>query len=366
MALRWTNACVLLLALVSLGATTARSVNAQEDARPPVFADAKKLISTRVKDWYVDVFGRLFISDRGARRIVRYLEGLPGDIRLQVYKLRGDPKPPPEEVHAFYGAWAGREGYRLLVSVRFGQPDPDPWLDDRDRPRQPPKRLTALQRKLLDEDYTWVDAYHRPGHDGGVFVTVWTSGKLVYVWKPGHIPVAPVLGEWLGLPGVGTDMTPPESVEPWYELPGLPAVGETAFFVRAEVGRWELESVTRDLAARTQVRAPKSPLEAFFSVSPDVLGAVRHAWVYSFRTEPEDREQVAEPWIAWAEGRGFMKLAEGNFGGTPVRAWYRGGDDGGALVVFHVEDTANVLVVDGGPNVLALLPVLGKLVQPVQ
>jgi hypothetical protein len=349
--------------VLAVGAAVAQ---AADEPAPPIFPATHKILSTSVQRWHIAVFGTLFVEDRGVRRIMNYVRDLPGMMKARVYKLHGKPFPPgPEEIHAYYTDWAKQAGYHPLVEVRLGNPPPDPMFDDRDRPHRRPERNPGPRSPRDLEVYTWVDAFYRPGDDGGVFITVWTENKLIYLWKPGHTPVGPVLGEWLGFPAAPVDASPPKTVDPWPDNPSPPDTGPGGFFVRAKLRRWEIESVTRDMEARVKEGGePHGPIEAIFSVGSQLFAPVRHAWVWSFRPTPEEAATVADPWIRWAVAQDWKPLATGGWAEMPTRIWYKAGADGGALVLFRVKDTLQVLVFDGGPNLLALLPVMDHLTGP--
>ncbi len=357
-----------LLCAVALAAAASAGWAAEEAIGPdppPTYPKTKRVFSATPSRGEIKLLQYLFVRGKGLRRIIKYVASTPGQPRVQVFKYREEPAPTPEQVHAFYTEWARQAGFRPLVAVRMGRPPIDPMLDDWDRPYRPePERPPAPWE---EEEYTWVDAFHRPGDAGGVFISVWTKFQHVWVWKPGHCPVAPILGEWLGLPRVEADMTPPAEVLPFPEPPGFPPVAETGFYVRAQVGKWEIDSLSRDLQARVLSKQERrGPLDALFSVAPATFGPVRHAWLVNFRDFPPAREACVQPWVEWATRRGWAPLPITASGPARVRAWYSPGATGGAMVLFDVRDTTNVLVFDGPPNLIALLPVLDQFQQPIE
>lgn len=317
------------------------------------------MFSASVTRWQIKIAERLYLSGKGLKRVADYVASTPGTPKVRVYKLKGDPRPGPEELHRFYVDWAERAGYHLLVEVRLGRPPVDPMLDDSNRPYKP--KLEREPYPWEEEDYAWVDAFHRPGSDGGIFISVWVNNRHVWVWKPGHCPVAPVVGEWLGLPEVPADMTPPDEVEAYPPPLDFPAVGDTDYFIRAQVGKWEIDSLCKDLQARAAAGPTQSPLEALFTVAPATFLPVRHAWLVTFRDLPDKRERSVQPWTKWAERRGWARMTIPDIGHANLRGWYGAGRNGGAMAVFDVRDTTTVLVFDGPPNLFALFPVMESL-----
>lgn len=325
---------------------------------PPPFPNTDRNLSVTPRGWMVDVLGWLYVDGRGTRRIVEYLADQPGDIKIRVYKYRAKPRPEPEEVHRFYTEWAKRAGYRLMVEVRLGRTPPDWRFDDSNRPYKPKPPKLVPRRPWEREERAWVDAFHRPGPDGGVLVSVWTQFRHVWVWKPGECCIGPVLGEYLGLPRTSLESSPPTATSPWSEPLDFPVVPEDQAYVRVEAGKEELDAACHDLSARTAQLSERTPLEAFLAASPQAFEPVKHAWVVTFRDEPEARARMTEPWAAWAEARGWMKMPLPPTQSVPVRAWVGGGPKGGALVMFDVEWSTVVLVFDGTPNLFALMPLL--------
>jgi hypothetical protein len=346
----------LLLALAGAGLCQTGTATTTE---PPTFPHAKRVFSMKPGRREISLFKYIFLHGKGLKRIVNYIASVPGQTRVRVYKFKSKPPPSPIEVHEYYSEWAKKAGYHLLVEVRLGGPLVDPMKDDWDRPYKPPPPGPPLPWE--GEDPAWVDGYYRPGPDGGIFLSVWTKFQHIWVWKPGHCPVAPALGEWLGLPRVTPDMTPPTEVVLFPEAPGFPPMAEDQFYIRIELGKWELTSLCADLQARASLTERKKPVEALFSVAPITFAPVRHVWLVTFRDLPEKRAEDVLPWVAWAEARGWGRLPIAEAGEANVRGWFGSGPDGGALAMFDVKDTTSVLVFDGSPNLLALLPVLSSL-----
>jgi len=329
---------------------------------PPPFPGAQRVFSASLAKWQIKIAEWLYLGGKGLKRVADYVASTPGTPKVRVYKLKGDPRPGPAELHRFYVDWAETAGFHLLVEVRLGQPPIDPMLDDSNRPYKPkPERKPYAWEQ---EEYAWVDAFHRPGPDGGVFISVWVNNRHVWIWKPGHCAVAPVVGEWLGLPKVPTDMTPPDVAEVYPPPLDFPPVGDTDYYVRAQAGKWEIDSLCRDLQARATARPRRSPVEALLTVAPATFAPVKHAWLVTFRDVPEKREQSVLPWTEWAERRGWVPMTIPDIGYANLRGWYGAGAEGGAMAVFDVEDTTSVLVFDGPPNLFVLLAVMGSLRGP--
>ena len=346
---------------------------------PPAYPEAERMLSATVRSWHIGLVQFLFVDDVRLRRVVDYLADLPGaPPKLRVYKGPKVPETAPKLVQEFYNDWARNAGYRLVVDVRLGvEPDgargtpPKTTLSATPPANDtwPPVPLHT-KRPFSDkapwelEDYAWVSVYYRPGEDGGAFVSVWVSGTHVWVFKPGHIAIGPVLAEFLDLPNVPHDEAPPATVPPEppaSPLPGMPVVGDTGFFVRAELGKWEIDSLVRDVGAGAKRSSLVSPLVAMLAAGPELFAPVRHAWVFTFRGHPDYREDCMAPWAQWMADADWRELMHGTYGGVPIRIWYGAGPEGGAVAMFDVEQSSSVLICEGAPNLFALLPVLGTL-----
>jgi hypothetical protein len=346
--------CCLALALAAGRALCEEPATPEQ--RPPTYPDTKRVFSATPSSCEIKILKYLFLRGKGLKRIVSYVASTPGTAKVQIFKHRAKPTPGPAEVHAFYTDWAEKAGYRLIVEVRMGRPPRDWRIDDTDRPyKEKPK---PPRPPWEEEEYIWVDAFHRPGVDGGVFISVWTEFQHIWVWKPGHCPVAPILGEWLGLPRVKADMTPPTEVLPFPEPLDFPPLADDSYYIRTQVGKWEIDSLSRDLQARSALGKDKTALEILFSVAPTAFAPVQHMWLTTFRDLPAEREASVAPWADWATRRGWARIPITGTAEANVRAWYGTGPKAGAMVVFDVKETSNVMVFDGAPNLLALMPMM--------
>lgn len=348
---------------------------------PPTYPKGRRLVSADARDWQIDVVRALFIPDAGARRIVRYIQGLGGEEpKLRAFRVSRNAWQAPREIHGFYASWAASNGFHPLIEVRLGTPPGVHYGDPIDRyPRPTPHRPQlwppavpntsppfsfGRPPKWEREDYAWLSAFYRPGDDGGVLVTVWVRGVHVWVWRPGHCPVGPILSEWLGLRWAPTETAPPEKIVlPDPPPPGMPVPGDTDYLVRAELTKWELDAVARDLQARAKQVPVNTPLDAFFTVIPQVVQPVSQAWITTYRGPATRRASLLEPWTEWLDGAQWPLLHQGTYEAVPVRIWSRGGEDGGAVATFDVDDTTTVLALRGGVNLLAMMPVMATMKQ---
>ncbi len=327
---------------------------AEQDDPPPLWPGSDKRLSVNVGKWMLPIVKRWLPND-GVARIVRYVEQMPGDVKARFLKLNGFPKPSPEDVAAFYQEWAERAGYRLVVELRGGEPPPPNWPESNHRPHLDP----GLKVDYDPETYYWADAYHRPSSEGGVFLWVWVNHRIYWIWAEGYIPIGPVLGEFLGLPRVPVDMTPPQSVPPMESLHDEGPCD--SFFVRTRLGSYEIGRVAQDLSLRVERAEEPGPMETLFAVSPALLAPVRAAAAYTYDGTMVERQARIDRWLECVDTKGWPKLGEGHWDGADVAVWAEVGPDGGAVITLEVDDTATVVVLDGGPNLLVLLPVLGNL-----
>lgn len=333
-----------------------------QDQPPPLFPPTEKFLSLDIQRWMLPLV-ESWIPNEGVERIIRYIEEMPGDVKVKLFHTQGHPKPTPREIHDFYRQWADEAGYRLVVEVRHGDPPPPYWPEENYRPYQSPERWIDYD----PDEYYWVDAYHRPSPEGGVFVWVWQNHELFWFWVEGYIPIGPVLGEFLGVPRGPVDAEPPTEVapmeEPSFELPSRD------FFVRVRLGSYEIERVAADLGLRAEeagdeaeaLEVKEGVMEALLSVAPDLLEPVRAAVSYTYEGSRAEREASLTAWHLWRAERNWPKLGEGTWGRAEVAVWAASGPRGGAMIIFHIADTSTVVVLDGGPNLLALLPVLTKI-----
>lgn len=311
---------------------------------PPYFPNAHKKFSGTVHGWTLKLFGGLVIDDDRIKAVVRYLEGLPGSLKVAKLDLRGDPRPTPREVHEFYLGWAAENGFRMLFESRTPERHGD---EDRDR--------TVFGESELG----YTDAFHRPGADGGLLLVQAKGGGMLWMWQPGHVPVGPIASIWMGLPRVKPDMTPPDTLPPWSQRADLPGVDIGRLEVRLEFDRWELDSLASDLHARAKPDASKGKdieplLKALYSSGPELVSTVRHAWYLSFRALPDERAEVLAPWVEWVEGLGWAFVAEGELQDAPFRLWLKGGAAGGLMLVVERGPLTHITVFDGGPDLEAV------------
>ncbi|HQK93925.1 MAG TPA: hypothetical protein PLD23_10495 [Armatimonadota bacterium] len=369
---------VLVLAMVILGALPARP---EESLVPPTYPKGRRLVSADARDWQIDIVRALFIPDAGARRIVRYIQDLGGENpKLRAFRVSRNAWQAPREIHGFYASWASRNGFHPLIEVRLGTPPGVRYGDPIDRyprptpyhprlwppaiPNTSPPFSFARPPKWEREDYAWLTAFYRPGDDGGVLVIVWVRGVHIWVWRPGHCPVGPILSEWLGLRWAPTETAPPEKVAlPDRPPPGMPVPGDTDYLVRAELTKWELDAVAHDLQARAKQGPVRTPLDAFFTVIPQVVQPVSQAWVTTYRGPAARRASLLKPWVDWLSRSNWPLLHQGTYDAVPVRIWSQGGPNGGAVATFDVDDTTTVLALRGGVNLLAMMPVMATMRQ---
>lgn len=352
-----------------------------ETPMPPTYPKGRRLVSADARDWQIDIVRALFIPDAGARRIVRYIQDLGGENpKLRAFRVSRNAWQAPREIHRFYASWAASSGFHPLVEVRLGTPPGVHYGDPIDRyprptpyhprmwppavPHTSPPFSFGRPPKWEREDYAWLTAFYRPGDDGGVLVTVWVRGVHIWVWRPGHCPVGPILSEWLGLRWAPTDTAPPASVAPPDPPPpGMPVPGDTDYLVRAELTKWELDAVARDLQARAKQGPVRTPLDAFFTVIPQVVQPVSQAWITTYRGPAARRASLLKPWLDWMDEAKWALLHQGTYDAVPVRIWSQGGPNGGAVAVFDVDDTTTVLALRGGVNLLAMMPVMATMKQ---
>jgi len=311
--------CQLLLASLAAAAST----------EPPFFPGAEKKLSMTVKKWQLKLFGGLIIKDDRVERVFKYLEDLPGDMKLRRFNLHGNPKPRARDVHDYYLGWAAQNGFRLL-----------------------------LESRTLGKETGVTEFYHKPGDDGGAFMFQVGGGKLLWIWESGHCPVGPLFGEWFGFPRVEPDLTPPTSATPWTQRGDLPQIDDARLKLRVELDRWEIGSITADLEKRAEKGKIEPPLDAIALAGPEVFKAVRHLWYLTFAAPQEEQDALCAPWVGWADANGWPALAEGSLSNYAFSFQLTPGEGGGLLLTLRAADEVTVIVFDGGPELEAMNAIL--------
>ncbi len=353
------------LALWLIGFGLAAPATSPDSERPPLYPVSEKRLSMHIKPWHIGFIVWRFLGDDRIKEIAKYVESMPGDLELKILKLRGEPKATAEEVHEYYGRWAEEHGYQLVVEVQTGDRDYDPMRDDRDRPHRPPWLDEADP-----EEFAWIDLYHRPAPDGGIFCTVWVSDRIIYIWNAGHIPFGPIVSEWLEVPAAPVDMTPPADFTPTPPNPDLPEVDPERMGIRVVLGPGQLESITADMNARLSSEKGREFRSPSALAAPVMLGAAKRASYLVIRCEEPEVEAVAEPWVRWAQEQGWTRGPDAIVDGKQTRNWILPGSTGGVMqLTYDGEETVlfkpglKVLILEGAPNLLELLQLQARLAE---
>jgi hypothetical protein len=300
-----------------------------EPVWPPLYPGAKKEYSAEIQRWQLKLLGGLVIDDDHVRHMLDYLAGLPGDLEFKRLKLRGDPRPTVEQVHEFYSGWAAQQGYHLLL---------ESWV--------------------RGDDPGISDLFHKPGRDGGALYVQVRGNRMAWLFQPGHVPVGPLAGEWMDLPTVPPDPTPPKDTPSWTQRGDLPPIDADKITVRLELDRWEIDSVTGDLARRASVEEVAAPLGTLLLAGPEMCAPVRHIWYLGFSVEPTAHAALLEPWTRWADQQGWPLLAEGTTSAGQFTLRLKPETHGGVLVTLENGQDVQVAVFDGGPKLEAVDKVL--------